>query len=459
VSIRDLIDGARRNLPLVILLAVLGVGAGFAVALLQPKKYTAGTTVFVSVAQSQTSIDQKYQGTLFTQERVRSYAALVTTPLVTEPVIKSLGLPLEPDELGADLQADVPVDTVLLNITARYGDAKTTARIANSVTDQLVKVIAALETPEGGQASVVRTRVVREAAVPDAQSSPQPVLDIVLGLVLGSIAGIGVGALREAVDTRIHRASDLTRLSDQPTLAVVPRDPNASSTPLAGDQFGPRAEAYRKLRTSLRFVGVDRPAQVFLVTSPVMGDGKSTTAVNLAAALTAEGARVVLVEADLRRPSLASMLGLVGEAGLTSVLTGRATVEDVVQSTGGPRGIAVLASGPLPPNPSELLGSQRMRELIQRLSKGFDFVIIDAPPLLPVADAAVLASEVDGAIVVLRAKKSRRDELREALATVESARGRVIGLVFNCGTPTAADRYGPYVREVSEPRARRRVRG
>ncbi|GAA2885179.1 polysaccharide biosynthesis tyrosine autokinase [Streptosporangium fragile] len=453
MNTRDLIAGVRRNLLLVILLAVAGTGSGLAIALLQPEEYKTTTTLFVSVAQGgQSSIDQRYQGTLFTQERVRSYAALVTTPTVTRPVIRSLGLPLKPDELAERLQVDVPVDTVLLNITARYGDAATVAKIANAVTARLVAVVADLEAPDETQASAIRVKVVRDAAVPERPSSPRIVLDVVLGLALGLVGGVGAGILRETLDTRLHSAADLTRVSDHPILAMVPKDPGTQATPLVGDRFGPRAEAYRKLRTALRFVGVDRPAKVFLVTSPLMGDGKSTTAVNLAAALAAEGAQVALVEADLRRPALASMLGLVGEAGLTSVLSGRAEPAEVAQATAGPHRITVLTSGPLPPNPSELLGSRRMRDLLGRLAQSFDYVILDAPPLLPVTDAAVLASEVDGTILVARAKKTRRDELREALTALETARSRVVGTVFNCGAAPGADRYGPYTRDTAQDR-------
>ncbi|GHH68172.1 chromosome partitioning protein [Streptosporangium violaceochromogenes] len=458
MNARDLIAGVRRNLLFVILLAVLGTGAGLGIGMLQPEEYKSTTTLFVSVAQgSQSSIDQRYQGTLFTQERVRSYAALVTTPTVTRAVIRSLGLPLKPDELAGRLEVDVPVDTVLLNITARYGDAVTVAKIANTVTARLVEVVAELETPDQSRLSAIRVKVVRDAAVPERPSSPQIVLDVVLGFALGLVAGVGAGILREALDTRIHGVADLTRLSDQPVLAVVPKDAGAQAAPLTGDRFGPRAEAYRKLRTALRFAGVDRPAKVFLITSPLMGDGKSTTAVNLAGALAAEGAQVILVEVDLRRPALARMLGLVGEAGLTSVLTGRAELSEVAQSTAGPHRMTVLTSGPLPPNPSELLGTQRMRDLLNRLSQSFDYVILDAPPLLPVTDAAVLMPGVDGAVLVTRAKKTRREELREALAVLEAARGRVVGLLFNCGVAPAADRYGPYVRDTAQPYMREAV--
>ncbi|MEV6863447.1 polysaccharide biosynthesis tyrosine autokinase [Streptosporangium subroseum] len=452
MNTRDLIAGVRRNLLLVILLAVLGTGSGLGIGLLQAEEYKTTTTLFVSIAQgSQSSIDQRYQGTLFTQERVRSYAALVTTPTVTKPVIKALQLPLKPEELAQRLEVDVPVDTVLLNITARYGDGGTVAKIANAVTARLVEVVAELESPDRTQLSGIRVKVVRDAAVPEQPSSPRIILDIVLGLVLGLVGGVGAGILREALDTRIHTAADLVRFSKQPVLAIVPKDPGAQATPLVGDRFGPRAEAYRKLRTALRFVGIDRPAKVFMITSPLTGDGKSTTAVNLAGALAAEGAQVVLVEVDLRRPALAQMLGLVGEAGLTSVLTGRADLADVAQFTTGTQRITVLTSGPLPPDPSELLGTQRMRDLLQRLAQGFDYVILDAPPLLPVTDAAVLVPEVDGTILVTRAKKTRRDELHEALTILETARGRVVGAVFNCGTAPTADRYGPYVRDTAPP--------
>ena len=170
--------------------------------------------------------------------------------------------------------------------------------------------------------------------------------------------------------------------------------------------------------------------RTLLVTSSVANEGKSTIAANLAATLAETGARVVLVDTDLRRPTVAPLLGIEGAAGLTTVLLGRASVADVVQDW-GTSGLHVLTSGELPPNPSELVGSPAMRRLMQSLRDDYDYVVLDAPPLLPVADAAILSHAVDGALVVGNVRRVRRAELRDGLQSLESVRGRTLGLVLN----------------------------
>jgi capsular exopolysaccharide synthesis family protein len=170
--------------------------------------------------------------------------------------------------------------------------------------------------------------------------------------------------------------------------------------------------------------------RTLLVTSSIANEGKSTIAANIAATLAETGARVLLVDTDLRRPSVAPLLGIEGAAGLTTVLLGRAAVSDVVQDWGS-AGLEVLTAGTVPPNPSELLGSPAMRRLMQSLRQEYDYVVLDAPPLLPVADAAILSHVVDGTMVVANVRRARRRELRESLQNLEAVHARTLGLVLN----------------------------
>ena len=173
------------------------------------------------------------------------------------------------------------------------------------------------------------------------------------------------------------------------------------------------AESFRALRTNLRFLGSTGTGRLFVITSANANEGKTTTAVNLAAALMEGGARVAIIHCDLRRPAVATRLDLENNAGLTDVLIGRAELEDVIQPWGATG--QVLLAGPVPPNPSDLLASACMTEVLAALAADNDYVIIDTPPLLPVTDAAILAAATSGAIVVTAAAKSRTNELRDAL--------------------------------------------
>jgi capsular exopolysaccharide synthesis family protein len=209
-------------------------------------------------------------------------------------------------------------------------------------------------------------------------------------------------------------------------------DPDVRKHPIAADeQFSPRAEAFRQLRTNIRFLSVDRRLSSFVVTGSVEAEGKTTVAANLALALAHAGESVVLIDGDLRRPTLAGLFKLPGTVGLTNVLLGEMPLRDALQQWREDLPLLVLSSGPIPPNPSELLGSARLQEIIRTLTDSGWTVIFDSPPLLPVTDAAVIARATGGALLVTRVGSTRTDQLAasvEALHTVDAA---VLGVVAN----------------------------
>lgn len=204
----------------------------------------------------------------------------------------------------------------------------------------------------------------------------------------------------------------------------------------------PAAEAYRMLRTNLQFMGVDRPVRSLVVTSAAPEEGKSLTAANLAVAFAQAGQRVVLVDADLRRPTLHRTFGLgrLAWGGLTSVLAGALDLQSALTDT-GIDGLRVLPSGPIPPNPAEMLGSQRMQALMAALDEHFDLAIYDTPPVLAVADASILAPAVDGTLLVVRAHRIGHPQARRAKEALEAVKARVLGVVLD-GVPTG--RRGDY---------------
>jgi capsular exopolysaccharide synthesis family protein len=239
--------------------------------------------------------------------------------------------------------------------------------------------------------------------------------------------------------TTINSAEEVERLTGGVPVGIVPFDPNIGKHPLVtSEQAIGRAEAFRALRTNLQFADVDHPPRVIVITSPLPGEGKTTSAVNIALTIALTGARVALLEGDLRRPSIAAHLGLSNAVGLTNVLAGQCELSEVMITR--ERGtLSILTSGPTPPNPSELLGSQQMSELIGVLANNFDIVVIDAPPLLPVTDAAILTAVSDGALLIVRHGKTRREEVVQAIQTLEAVSARLLGTVLN-GTPAAKTR-------------------
>ena len=253
---------------------------------------------------------------------------------------------------------------------------------------------------------------------------------------------MGLAVLRDSLDTSIKRVEDLQKITGAGTLGMIAFDHDAQKSPLvtAIDPTSQRSESFRTLRTNLQFVDIDHPPRTVVITSAVAGEGKSTTACNLAITLAQAGIRVALVESDLRRPKIAEYLGVEGSVGLTSVLIGRASLDDALQ-TWGRSGLAVLASGPIPPNPSELLGSGHMVALLRQLQQRFDVVIIDAPPLLPVTDAAVLSRICDGAVIVVRYGRTKREQLERTAKALSTVDARILGTVMNMAPTKGPDAY------------------
>jgi len=264
---------------------------------------------------------------------------------------------------------------------------------------------------------------------------------IVFGILAGLVSGVGLAFARETLDTRVRGVADVQAITEAPVLGVIGAFPGGTGPLVLQDiPSSAQAEAYRQIRTSLQFLGVNDQARSIVVTSALPAEGKSTVAANLALALAETSTRVLLIDADLRRPNIADLMSLEGAAGLTTVLIGRAEFEDVVQEW-GEGSLHVLTSGALPPNPSELLASPTMERLLIELADRYEVVIIDTAPLLPVTDAAILSRAVMGTLVVANARRVRRGQLAEGLGFLDQVEARVLGIVLNEAVKDS-ERYG-----------------
>lgn len=431
---------------------LLGILAGVTAALLVKPTYTSSTQLFVAI-QSSGSVSELQQGNTFTQARVLSYVKTASTPVVLQPVIDTLGLSMTPEQLANNVTATTDAETVLINVAVEDTSPVQAAAIAQAIADSLIRAIDTLEKPKLGDVSPVRLTVVAPAEAPSAPSAPNTKLNLAVGLALGLFAGLGLAVLRTVLDTRIQGESDLARITGAPLLGGIAFDPDASRKPLltqTGHQ-SQRAESFRQLRTNLQFANISNQGKTVLVTSSLPGEGKSTTATNLAIALAQAGDKVCLIDADLRRPMVNEYLRLERNAGLTTALMGAAELEDLLQPW-GEDDLFVLTSGRIPPNPSELLGSEEMRLLLVRLESVFDAVVIDAPPLLPVTDAAVLSQHVGGVLVVAGSQKVRQQELLRSLSALEMVGAHVLGLVLNRLPVKGPDSYSYGYGYSSHPR-------
>src|SRR5829696_463882 len=454
LELREYFDIIRRRWLSILIIALMTLALTSLITLMLPKKYTATTQLFFTVAGK--SVSDLAQGSDFAADQMKSYAKVATSPIVLEPVISGLGLPTTSGALRESIEATVPYGTVILEIAVTDSDPHRAAGIANGVGEQLTTVAEGF-TP-GGQVTseTVSVTTLAAAQVPLVPSSPNISLNLGLGLIAGFMLGIGIAVLRKMLDTKVRTEEDVRALTDRPILGVVGFDQHVPRHPviLREEPLAAPSEAIRRLRTNLQFIDVANRPRSMVITSSIPGEGKSTIAINLAVSLADTGARVILVDADLRRPSIAEYIGIEGRVGLTTVLIGRADVEDVVQPLGTST-LDLLPAGQIPPNPSELLGSPAMAGLLDRLTASYDMVLLDSPPILPVTDAAVLTKMAGGALLVVGADRIHRAQLQESLASLQTAGAHIFGIVLNkidhreAGTYSYESGYVPVGRDRS----------
>ena len=431
----------RRHWLGVVAIVLLSVGLAGAYTMTQPKVYTADANGFVSTGPSDNPALSSVNDQL-AKSRATSYVDVATSRATAQAVIDELGLDASPAGLVGSISVTQPKDTVLLKISASAGTPREAQQLADAWVRALAAQVQKIEDPRGtGAAGVPQVLPIESAALPTAPASPNPKLNLMLGAVLGLGLALGYAMLRHTVDRKLRTREDIESKFDVsvvggvPVARVLAEDSTGRAHIAVDDEVlsaanGPASEAFRKLRTNLMYMNVDNPPRVVVITSPMPGDGKSTVAANLAAAIDSSGQNVVLIDGDLRRPTVATRFGLVEGVGLTDVLAGRIPVEEALQATPQHPNLYILGAGAIPPNPSELLGSQVMWELLQKLSAGA-LVLIDAPPLLPVTDAAVLTASADGALVVVSAGKTLDAQLGSALGHLSAVEARALGVVLN----------------------------
>ncbi|HUQ63689.1 MAG TPA: polysaccharide biosynthesis tyrosine autokinase [Acidimicrobiales bacterium] len=290
-------------------------------------------------------------------------------------------------------------------------------------------------------------QLVTPATVPTSPVRPQPLRNAVIALVLGLVLGIGLVFLVEYLDDSVKGKDDLERASGGlPVLGVIPlvewKDREQPQVISLADPRSPASEAYRTLRTSIQFMALERPVRTMQITSPSPEEGKSTTIANLAVAIARAGQRVVILDCDLRRPRMHEFFGLDRSIGFTSVLLGKVPLSAALQPVPNQSRLSILASGPPPPNPSELLSSVRTVEVLTSLQAEADIVLIDCPPVLPVTDALVVSGRVDATLVVCVAGSTSRKEAARAIELLRQVDAPLVGTVLNGVTADDAYDYG-----------------
>jgi capsular exopolysaccharide synthesis family protein len=442
VELREVPAAFRAAWWLPLVGVIVGSGVAALISSLQTPLYTTSTQLFVSTSDS-TSTADVFQGGQFSQQRVTSYARLITGEELASRVIDRLGLDISPSELSEQITASAVTNTVLIEVTVTDASPVRAQSIAAVVGEEFTQFASALEAPDEGGQSPVKVTVTDRPEVPSVPSSPQASRNVAIGLVLGLLGGAGVVIIRARLDRTVKDPNVASEVTGAPIIGTVFQDRMLERQHvIVRTRDNRTAEGYRQLRTNLQFLNVDKPPKVIMVSSAVPSEGKTTVVINLALALADAGRRVTIIEADLRRPKVTRYLGLVGGVGLTNILAGTAAIDEVLQSYGSDE-FSVIAAGPIPPNPGELLSSSHMSALVEELRGKNDYVLVDAPPLLPVADSSGLAVMMDGVLLSVRYGSTTTLQLRQAATTLERVGAKTLGVILNI-VPAKAELASAY---------------
>ena len=495
LDLEQVLSILRRRAPVIVLCLVLVTVSAFFFSEHQIKKYTATASLVFNNAQiSQQVAGLQAINTNEAKAQQTTNVKLLELGPTASQAAQQVGGGLTEKQVKESLEVSAQGESNVVNVAATWTSPSMAAVIANTYANQFVsdqlssnhqyfakaqklveKQLSALSpqqrvSPQGlalqdraqslailSQIQSGNVQVAQAATIPTSPSSPKVTRNTVLGLVLGLLLGVGLAFLFERLDRRIREPRDLERIYRLPLLGVVPEssvlsrhtdDAAAARDPLPEAE----AETFRMLRAHLRYFNVDRDLHTLAIASAAPGDGKTTVARNLAEAAATMGSRVLLMETDLRRPTVSKQLALAANPGLAGVLIGALPLSEAVQtialqtspgvSNAPERSLDILIAGAVaPPNPGELLESQAMRKLLAHLRSEYDLVVIDTPPLTVVSDAFPLLSQVDGVVIVGRVGRNRRDvaaRLHEILKGVEAP---LLGVVANGFRP---GRLGSY---------------
>jgi succinoglycan biosynthesis transport protein ExoP len=437
--IQTIVKWHKLILGITILCILLGAIYSY---FIMDKVYVASTTLIVGKQKGDPGAGEiKYDDILLSERLVKTYTVILNSDRVINKVINDLNLSMTTEDLRSQISVESEQDTEVLRITVKADRPEEAQKIANSLASFFQEDVKELLLMDN-------VHIIDLASRPQSPVEPRPKLYLFIAAIMGAALGLAFVFVWEYMDDSIKDSDDVQSSLHMAVLGTIPevylksREGGSSPIPVmelyeedtGGVVTSLRknlvTEAYRILRTNIHFFNLDNPLQIIMVTSPNPSEGKTTVAANLAVALTKLDKRILLIDCDLRRPTVHEALRLDNDRGLTYNLADCIHYKDILHVT-EISNLEVITSGPKPPNPSELLASNRMKLLLEELRQDFDMIIIDAPPVLPVADAVVLSSVVDGILLVVRHGRSTHDSLHQARDILTKASNNILGVVIN----------------------------
>lgn len=440
MTLRELMKLCRENIVALCVATVLGLLAATGYLFTVKPAYQSTAIAYVGVDMASINNNGTNVGSYVSASQLALQKAQAIVPLfndrsTAELVKKRTESGQTVGEIASALRVTYKPGTLTISVTAKSFSEKQAQILADAAVESTAERVASLE----GENSPVRVKLMSSATLSPAVISPKKTRVLGSGVVFGLALGFLFVLLRRILDTKVRSEEDIKGITAKPVLALLPDSQTIARNGGQVEDDG-SLEYIRKLRTSLRYSKIDGEVRTILFTSAMPGEGKSSTALSLARVLAMAGRKVILVDADLRRPTVQRSLGLSSPIGLSQLLAGVVPLESVLQES-GVAGLKVIAAGDLVPNPSELLGSNRMKELLKLLGTDHT-VIIDGPPLLPVTDSVLLAGTADATVLVVKAGVATREDVARSVGFVESSGGYLAGLVLNRVSKRELAKYG-----------------
>lgn len=442
MTIGDYARAILRSWLVIVILALVGATGGYAVAKLTPETFRSTGALLVTSDRGD-STTELVQGSAYVQNLVATYVLLARSEVVLQPVIDELDLDTTPRALASTITASSPLDSVVIEISATSRSPRLAEKITEAVMNSLSTVVSEDVAPQADGESTVRLTVIQNSDEPKFPFAPSTRNYVLLGGLGGLALGIAYSVLRAFAWQTVRSRTDIARLTAMPVLGEVVETRRGVKLPAAvlKDRLGIEAESVRAIAANLNFLKVDGGLKSLVVTSAASGEAKSSLVIALGIMIAESSRNVLLIDADLRSPSLAEYTQLDGGVGLTNVLIGEASLAEAVQDWGAD-GLSVLTSGANAPNPSQLITSQRMTDLLEEARAEFDFVIIDCAPLLAVTDATWLGNQTDGALLAVLYDKTRTHNLEKVVNAASVGGLNLLGAVLTRVPRRGVSRYG-----------------
>lgn len=431
MTLRDYLRIFQTRWKIILTCTAVGLLLGAGVAAAQPKQYTSQVTFFVSAHSADSG--KAYDDSLLGQQKVATYLELMNEPRLAQEVSRRLGGAVSPTAVSDAISATSPSGTSLIRVDATDRTPEGAQRIAAGVADAfpaLATTVEAESNPFPATTSIV-IRQLQPPSISPAPVGPGTTVTLLLGLLLGLVVGVVGAVSRDRLDDSVRTTESLERAAGVPVLGRTGWDPSFSARPVivGKDPASPLAEAFTAVRTHLGFATASSRCQVLVGIGPKLGAGTTSTLCNLAASLGRAGRRTVLVEADLRRPTMGSYLGLEDTRGLAAVLGGTADLEACIQPWHGGL-IDVLLAGPVPDSAGDVLAPGRLGEVFEELRRRYDVVLVDVPPASTVTDAEIVAASADATLVIARCGRTTEAEVRRTVAGLAAAGTPLVGAVL-----------------------------